>query len=130
MVYSESAKQWLTDLQSDAHRVVDSRFITRRSKIAILDSGIDWNHPSFKESVTAGRIVARSFVEGLRGDEDSHGHGTHTAHVALKVAPHSKLFIARVIEDGTQTEFERNTTAIVEVGAQGLASVAGLTEVY
>ncbi|KEY75222.1 hypothetical protein S7711_07137 [Stachybotrys chartarum IBT 7711] len=111
---SESAKQWFTDLRSDAHRVIDNRPIARRSKIAILDSGIDWSHPAFRESVAAGRIVAKSFVEGLRGDQDSNGHGTHAAHVTLKVAPNSKLFIARVIEDGTPIEFEKNSTAIVE----------------
>jgi len=114
-VYSESARQWFTDLRSDAHRVIDNRPIARRSKIAILDSGIDWSHPSFQEAVVAGRIIAKSFVEGLRGDQDSNGHGTHAAHVALKVAPNSKLFIARVIEDGGSMEFERNSTAIVEV---------------
>jgi len=109
------AKQWLTDLREDAHRVVDSRPVNRRSKIAILDTGIDWGHPVFQESIAEGRIVAKSFIDGLFGDRDSNGHGTHAAHLALQVAPNSKLFIARVIEDGSQTEFEENVPAIVEV---------------
>ncbi|KAM7202539.1 Peptidase S8/S53 domain containing protein [Rhypophila sp. PSN 637] len=111
---SETSKQWLVDLKADVHRVVDSRPVTRRSKIAILDTGIDWGHPAFRELVDAGRIIPKSFIEGLPADQDSSGHGTHAAHVLLQVAPNSKLFIARVIEDGSQAEFDRNISAIVE----------------
>jgi subtilisin family serine protease len=112
---SESGKQWFTDLSSDTHRVIENRPITRRSKIAILDSGIDWSHPCFQEAIDERRVITKSFVEGLSGDMDSDGHGTHTAHLALKVAPNSKLFIARVYEHGNEEEFDANISAMVEV---------------
>lgn len=96
--------------------MIENRPITRRSKIAIVDSGIDWGHRCFREAVDEGRINSRSFVQGLSGDMDSDGHGTHTAHLALKVAPNSKLFIARVYEHGSEEEFDANIPAIVEVG--------------
>ncbi|KAK4173798.1 peptidase S8/S53 domain-containing protein [Triangularia setosa] len=109
---SESAKQWFKDLELDSHRVVNSRPIVRLSKIAIVDTGIDWKHPCFREAISSGRIVAKSFIPRQAGDQDTNGHGTHAAGLVLKVAPNSKLFIARVIEDGLSEEFERNSSAI------------------
>ena len=95
--------------------MVGNRPITRRSKIAILDSGIDWGHPCFRTAIDEGRVITRSFVEGLSGGIDSDGHGTHTAHLTLKVAPNSKLFIARVYEHGTEEEFDANVSAVSDV---------------
>jgi subtilisin family serine protease len=89
--------------------------ITRRSKIAILDSGIDWRHPCFQEAISEGRLAHRSFVPGLSGDMDTDGHGTHTAHLAAKVAPNAKLFIARVYEHGNEDEFDANVSAVTNV---------------
>lgn len=41
-------------------------------KVAILDTGFDFNHPDF-----AGRsIIQQSFISG-QGSQDGHGHGTH-----------------------------------------------------
>ncbi len=114
-ISSESSKQWFADLRSDAHRVVDSRPIFKRSRIAILDTGIDLSHPHFEDAINEGRVVSKSFVTGLSGDDDCDGHGTHSAHLALLVAPHAKLFVARIVEYGTQTEFNANTMAIANV---------------
>ncbi len=95
--------------------MVESRPVTRRSKIAILDSGIDWHHPCFQEAINEGRVVTKSFVEGLAGDMDVDGHGTHTAHLTLKVAPNSKLFIARIYEHGNEEEFDANISLVSNV---------------
>ena len=54
-------------------------------------------------------------MNSLAEDADSDGHGTHTAHLVLKVAPNSKLFIARVYKYGSEEEFHDNIPAIVEV---------------
>lgn len=48
---------------------------------------------------------SKSFVPGLSADEDHDGHGTHSAHLALLVAPHTKLFVARIVRYGTTGEF-------------------------
>jgi hypothetical protein len=95
--------------------VVDDRPITRRSKIAILDSGVDLGHPCFQDAVQGGRVVTKSFVHGLSGNDDADGHGTHTAHLALRVAPNSKLFLARIFEKGTELEFDANIKAVADV---------------
>jgi subtilisin family serine protease len=123
---SESAKQWFTDLSSDAHRVIGNRPITRRSRIAILDSGIDCSHPCFQDAIDEGRVVTKSFVQGLSDDQDSDGHGTHTAYLASKVSPNSKLFIARVYEHGNEEEFDANISAVAEVRIPRLRSESKL----
>jgi subtilisin family serine protease len=53
-------------------RVVASRFGGLNVRIAVLDTGMDLQHPDF-----VGRpIVSRSFIAG-EAVQDGHGHGTH-----------------------------------------------------
>lgn len=55
-----------------ATRVAASRLTGLGIKVAVLDTGMDLQHPDF-----VGRFVeARSFIEG-EPPEDGHGHGTH-----------------------------------------------------
>ena len=70
--------------------------------IAVLDTGIDLNHPSF-----AGRLVSGyDFVdgdpipqeEGAFGVNPGFGHGTHVAGLALLVAPQANLMPVRVLD--------------------------------
>lgn len=61
-----------------ATKVVNSRFTGRGVKVAVLDTGFDFNHPDFR-----GRTIAReSFVRLRTGTpplpvQDGNGHGTH-----------------------------------------------------
>ncbi|WP_160316950.1 S8 family serine peptidase, partial [Ardenticatena maritima] len=76
-------------------------------KIAVVDTGIDPNHPDF-----AGRIVAMTDFTG-EGAADNHGHGTHVASIAagsgaasggkfVGVAPEALLLAAKVLRgDGS-----------------------------
>lgn len=55
-----------------ATRVPSSSWSGAGMRVAVLDTGMDLNHPDF-----AGRsIIARSFVAG-QSVQDLHGHGTH-----------------------------------------------------
>ncbi|MEU9507239.1 S8 family serine peptidase [Micromonospora sp. NPDC048170] len=75
-------------------------------KVAVLDTGIDPNHPDF-----AGKIVdSRSFIAGEEV-KDGHGHGTHVASTIAGsgsasggknkgVAPGAQLLIGKVLSDG------------------------------
>ncbi len=72
-------------------------------KIAVLDTGIDLQHPDFK-----GRIAAMADFTG-EGIKDGSGHGTHVAGIAsgdgtasggryTGVAPGADLYIAKVLD--------------------------------
>ena len=51
-----------------------SRYTGRGIRVAILDTGLDLQHPDFRER----SIVARSFLR-TDGVDDPNGHGTHCA---------------------------------------------------
>jgi subtilisin family serine protease len=79
--------------------------------IAILDTGIDHNHPDLKvvggADCTVGGIFIGSCSTGLPGDVN--GHGTHVAGTAaaldngsavVGVAPGARLYAVKVLRDG------------------------------
>jgi len=76
-------------------------------KVAVLDTGIDANHPDLAGKVTG----SRSFVPGVPTVDDGHGHGTHVASTIVGsgaasggqrrgVAPGAQLFVGKVLSDG------------------------------
>lgn len=82
-----------------------------RIKIAILDTGIYYDHPFFQDEVRRPRIKAREsffdatkketdvpFVDTPKKTKDTHGHGTHIAGIIMQVAPNTDLYIGRVVK--------------------------------
>ncbi|CZR56494.1 uncharacterized protein PAC_06382 [Phialocephala subalpina] len=66
-------------------------------KIAILDTGIDYEHTIIKANCE--RIVkTRSWVNDGNDMKDVFGHGAHTLAMLLKVAPYAHVCVARVAE--------------------------------
>lgn len=70
--------------------------------IAVLDTGIDINHPDLKENIIDGRNFTR---EGDSSNfEDNNGHGTHVsgtiaANGKIKgVAPEAKILVCKVLD--------------------------------
>lgn len=61
----------------DAVRAAVSRFTGAGIKVAVLDTGMDLQHPDFRGR----RIVSQSFVAG-QPVQDGHGHGTHCVGVS------------------------------------------------
>ncbi|WHY78557.1 S8 family serine peptidase [Neobacillus sp. WH10] len=86
-------------------------------KVAVLDTGIDPNHPDFKNSNNEYIVKeAKSFIEG-QDFVDHHGHGTHVASTIAGsgaasggknkgVAPAAELLVGKVLSnegDGTES---------------------------
>lgn len=72
--------------------------------VAILDTGIDYNHPDLKANIIGGA----SFVAAEKDYMDQNGHGTHVAGTVaannqiLGVAPDAKLLAVKVLnKDGS-----------------------------
>jgi subtilisin family serine protease len=86
--------------------VVDSSLTGRNASVAILDTGIDFNHPDFPE---ARAQAAESFVPG-EGVQDEHGHGTYCAGIVCGpkrpagggprygIAPEAQLSVGKVLD--------------------------------
>lgn len=73
---AETAATFSDDGQSTwglkATQVINSRYTGQGIKIAVLDTGMDLNHPDFR-----GRAIqSRSFIPG-QSAQDGNGHGTH-----------------------------------------------------
>ena len=73
--------------------------------IAIIDTGVDYNHPDLKDNYVKGY----DFVNNDNDPIDDHGHGTHCAGIALGsgktslmyvgVAPEADLYVYKVLDE-------------------------------
>ena len=102
-------------------------------RIAIIDTGIDPEHPDLK-----GRVLAMTDFTG-EGALDQHGHGTHCAGVAAGsgqasggryrgVAPEASLYSARVLRsngEGMMSDVMAGIDWAVDQGAQILSLSLG-----
>ena len=89
-----------------AVQATTSPFTGRGIRVAVLDTGLDLQHPDF-----AGRAVtAESFVTGVDSAQDGHGHGTHCTGTACGprvplagprygVASEAEIYVGKVLSD-------------------------------
>jgi len=87
-------------------RITGANRRAREVKIAMLDTGIDEQHPALAGAVDD----AHDFTNSRFGPADRNGHGTHTAGIVaarkdlLGVAPQCRLLIGKVLgDDGSGT---------------------------
>ncbi|MCX4680421.1 S8 family serine peptidase [Streptomyces sp. NBC_01433] len=91
--------------QVNAPQAWAAGFDGKGSKVAVLDTGIDADHPDVKDRI----LESRSFVPGEEVD-DKNGHGTHVAStiagsgaasqgVNKGVAPAADLLVGKVLSD-------------------------------
>ncbi|MEV6166036.1 S8 family serine peptidase [Streptomyces sp. NPDC052052] len=80
-------------------------FDGKGTKVAVLDTGVDAEHPDLK-----GRVVAAENFTNSKGPDDNHGHGTHTISTVggsgaasdgkkKGVAPGADLISGKVLND-------------------------------
>ena len=89
-----------------AHR---AGFLGSGTKIAILDTGVDYTHPEVASVFTAGTSFAQDLNGAIINPDglDDNGHGTHVAGIVaaainqegtLGVAPQAGLYAAKVLD--------------------------------
>ena len=96
-------------------------------KIAIIDTGVDFNHPDLFGWGPDGKVVGGyNFIQEDQLPLDTNGHGTQVAGViaadgqAVGIAPKAKILAYKVSEDGEGVSSELITRAIekaIEDGA-------------
>lgn len=83
----------------------------KRIRIAVLDDGLDFNHPTFRKGGMVSRISQRqNFIEG-EGSLWGGRYGTDIAALLIEIAPDAQLYGAKVRE-GSQIP---DSYAIVKV---------------
>jgi subtilisin family serine protease len=124
------SKGWMGDYMSARDRLIDridysNKFETSRVKVAVLDTGVDWNDSYIRGAKD--RIMEwKNWADDREGQDsqqqvhDDAGHGTHVTALLLKTAPEAKVYISRVADqNGSMIVAER----IAEVSLLILSSV-------
>ena len=108
----------------EAHRI--SRSLGNGIKVAVIDSGIDLNHPMF-----AGRLSTSSEFWDYVGNDPTpddepgssgYGHGTAVAGIVLQVAPRATILPIRVL----RSDGSANTSDIVSAIARAVNNNANI----
>jgi len=117
------------------HDALGDRITGKGVKIALLDTGVDYNHPDLKDNYKDGY----DFVNDDYDPMDDQGHGTHCAGIALGtgeasnydyvgVAPEADLYMYKVLDQegvGTSSWFLDGLEKAVEDGADIISISAG-----
>jgi hypothetical protein len=107
--------QWTGANMMAAEKFWQKGFTGKGIKVAIIDTGIDTNHPFLKDHITGGYTP---FGKGTSPSDyqDHQGHGTHVAGIVRQVAPDAELLAVRVFpnEDG------KGEAATLDVVAEGI----------
>lgn len=74
-----------------------------RIKVAVLDTGIDWEDSyvrGARDRIQGWRNWAddRKELDEQKGVRDASGHGTHVAALLLKTSPESDIYVGRVAD--------------------------------
>ncbi|GAT25255.1 hypothetical protein RIB2604_01902090 [Aspergillus luchuensis] len=79
------------------------RGVSRRVRIAILDTGYDDNAPFFFSPDVMERLKGwKDWADGSSQPEDCHGHGTHLVSLVLRCAPDADIYVARIAKSPHQ----------------------------
>lgn len=104
---SEFQAQWAPQALrlADAHQAAPGRGTGVR--VAVLDTGIDYDHPAFSGQIDIGRDFVnpespRPAERGSFALNPGFGHGTHVAGLVLLAAPQARIMPVRVLDANGQ----------------------------
>lgn len=106
--------------------------------VAVLDSGLDFQHPAFPSQVLTSQNAWKDFVDndklpqevGVPGNT-GYGHGTAVSSIVLQMAPRVKLLPVRVLNSdgkGDLSDLVRGIYHVVDRGAQIINLSVGMPE--
>jgi hypothetical protein len=100
-IRSRYADEWMAFLENSVHKHIEKppKYLrdARAVRIAVLDTGIDKEHPFIRAALKEKRIrMTESFVSGVDCTKDTFGHGTYIASLLLTVAPDAQLYVAKI----------------------------------
>lgn len=120
----KAGSEWIGAHMMGAENFWKKGWTGRGVKVAIVDTGIDTQHPFFKDSIVGGYSP---FNNGTDPEDyqDYHGHGTHVAGIVRQVAPDAQLLAVRVFPkdegEGESASYESISEGIywaIDNGAQ------------
>ena len=101
-----------------------TRFTGRGVKVAVVDSGIEPNHP--KIGPIAGGVGFCTVADGIQREEDFSdraGHGTACAGIIRKLAPEAELYGIRIFDESLTTDGQSLVAAIAWAIEEGMGVV-------
>ncbi|RWA11934.1 hypothetical protein EKO27_g3171 [Xylaria grammica] len=107
-----NTNKWFVNFQTllVKHRLL-GRGREERLKVAILDSGIDMQHPDFTDE-DRDRIKERATFIGGDADVDTAGHGTHVAAIILRLTKNVDLYIGKITNTSSVSQREEIVEAL------------------
>jgi subtilisin family serine protease len=101
--------------------------------VAVLDTGIDLNHPAFAGRLVPGYDFVRNddnpSEEGVIHQNPSFGHGTHVAGIVALTAPEAKIMPLRVLDENGEGDIWRIQAAIIWAATHG-ADIVNMSMSY
>ncbi|RFU81010.1 minor extracellular protease epr [Trichoderma arundinaceum] len=105
----------LDNFHSSYSRFVTDRIGTpRRIRIAILDTGIDFQHAGIMQAKEEGRMKeewCHSWVGDDVRDEDDELHGTNCAYLLHKAAPEAEIYVEKVFQHNSFKVYQAQNIA-------------------
>ncbi len=120
------------DIQIGADKVWAEEITGSGVNVAVLDTGIDTNHPELQDSYLGGY----DYVNNDANPEDDHGHGTHVAGIISSngandanskgVSPGAGIYMYKVCDSGGGC-YEDDMMAAMEAAVQTDAKVMSIS---
>ncbi|MFC4455687.1 S8 family peptidase [Deinococcus sonorensis] len=138
--FTENMDDWNAIQLSGAQALVPE--LGQGIKVAVLDTGLDLNHPAFSGHVdtanmydfVAGTPTPQDVSNGTSSGSEGYGHGTAVASLVLQIAPKATILPLRVLDTNGCGDIQTIANAIsyaVSAGAKVInLSLGSTTDVW